>query len=178
MEDIRQLRDAIDTIDAKLLALLNDRARIAQEIGRIKERNGAPVYAPERAEQLIRRLSEQSAGPLDAAAIRSIYIEIMSASLALEKEMLVACEGDPGCESHFAARQHFGSSIRFSFHPGPRQVVEAILGGAADCGVVVEGAAGIAPLLEENNLRILARVSVDHAGQTSFLVLGRAQTTP
>jgi chorismate mutase/prephenate dehydratase len=48
MEDLRQLRDAIDTIDGKLLALLNDRARLAQEIGRIKERNGRPVYAPGR----------------------------------------------------------------------------------------------------------------------------------
>ena len=45
MEDIRQLRDAIDTIDAKLLALLNDRARSAQEIGRVKERNGANALA-------------------------------------------------------------------------------------------------------------------------------------
>jgi chorismate mutase/prephenate dehydratase len=177
MEDIRQLRDAIDTIDAKLLALLNDRARIAQEIGRVKERNGAPVYVPERAEQLIRRLSEQSAGPLNADAIRAIYVEIMSASLALEKEMLVACEGEAGCESHFAARQQFGSSIRFSFHPGPKEVVEAILSGGADCGVVAEGPADITPLLEGGNLRVLSRVRVDHADHTAFLVLGRAQST-
>jgi chorismate mutase/prephenate dehydratase len=178
MEDIRQLRDAIDAIDAQLLGLLNDRARIAQEIGRVKERNGAPVYAPERAEQLIRRLSEKSTGPLDEAAIRAIYIEIMSASLALEKEMLVACEGEPGCESHFAARQHFGSSIRYSFHSGPNEVVAAILRDEADCGVLVEGDAGLARLLEGNTLRVLSRVLVDHADHTAFLVLGRAQNSP
>ena len=38
MEDLRQLRDSIDAIDGKLLGLLNDRARLAQEIGRVKER--------------------------------------------------------------------------------------------------------------------------------------------
>jgi chorismate mutase/prephenate dehydratase len=178
MEDIRQLRDEIDAIDARLLGLLNDRARIAQEIGRVKERNGAPVYAPDRAEQLIRRLSEQSTGPLNEAAIRAIYTEIMSASLALEKEMLIACEGEPGCQSHFAARQHFGSSIRFSFHPGPREVVRAILRDDADCGVIVEGEADIAHLLEGSPLHILSRVRVDHAGHTAFLVLGKAQHTP
>ena len=174
MEDIRQLRGAIDTVDAQLLSLLNDRARIAQEIGRVKERNGAPVYVPERAEQLIRRLSEENTGPLNAAAIRAIYVEIMSASLALEKEMLVACEGEAGCGSHFAARQQFGSSIRLSFLPSAGVVVGAIASGKADCGVVADGA-DIAPLLKGSNLSVLSRVRVDHAGNTSFLGLGKKQ---
>ena len=178
MEDLRQLRDAIDAIDGKLLGLLNDRARLAQEIGRIKERNGAPVYAPERAEQLLARLGEKSAGPLTPAAIRAIYVEIMSVSLALEKEMLVACAGEPGCESHFAARQHFGSSIRFSFHRGPGEVIEAVRRGDAECGVVAESAENIGQLLKASNLGILAKVRVDHAGDTVFLIIGRSSATP
>lgn len=174
MEDLRKLRDAIDAIDGKLLGLLNDRARLAQEIGLIKERNGAPVYAPERAEQLLARLSEKSDGPLTPAAIRAIYIEIMSVSLALEKEMLVACEGGPGCESHFAARQHFGSSIRFSFHGDSKEVIKAILDGKAECGVVAEHASDIDKLIKESKLSILSKVMVDHAGDTAFLIIGRS----
>lgn len=174
MEDLRHLRDAIDAIDGKLLGLLNDRARLAQEIGRIKERNGAPVYAPERAEQLLARLAEKSTGPLTPAAIRAIYVEIMSVSLALEKEMLVACEGAPGCESHFAARQQFGSSIRYSFHPDARAVVEAIASGKAECGVAAEGAMDIDNLLFNNRLSILSKVRVDHAGDAVFLIIGRS----
>lgn len=178
MEDLRQLRDAIDTIDGKLLGLLNDRARLAQEIGRIKERNGTPVYAPERAEQLLARLSEKSTGPLTPAAIRAIYVEIMSVSLALEKEMLVVCEGEPGCESHFAARQHFGSSIRFSFHRCPGEVVAALLRGDAECGVVSESSKDMDKLLKESKLSILSKVRVDHAGDTVFLIIGRSSATP
>jgi chorismate mutase/prephenate dehydratase len=174
MEDLRQLRDAIDAIDGKLLGLLNDRARLAQEIGRIKERNGAPVYVHDRAEQLLARLGGQSTGPLTPEAIRAIYIEIMSVSLALEKEMLVACEGAPGCGSHFAARQQFGSSIRFSFHPEARDVVESILSGKAECGVVAERGLDIDKLLKNSNLNILSKVRVDHAGDTFFLILGRS----
>jgi len=50
MEDLTKLREAIDAIDGRLIGLLNERARLAQEIGRIKERNGTPVYAAGRAE--------------------------------------------------------------------------------------------------------------------------------
>lgn len=174
MEDLRQLRDAIDAIDGKLLGLLNDRARLAQEIGRVKERKGAPIYAHDRAEQLLARLAEQSPGPLTPAAIRAIYIEIMSVSLALEKEMIVACEGVPGCESHFAARQQFGSSIRFSFHPAVREVVDAIASGKAECGVISEKDSDIDNILQENNLSILSKVRVDHVGNTVFLIIGRS----
>jgi len=53
MEELKRLRDAIDAIDGQLVVLLNDRARLAQEIGRIKERDGRPVYVPERAEHLV-----------------------------------------------------------------------------------------------------------------------------
>ena len=174
MEDLRQLRDSIDAIDGKLLGLLNDRARLAQEIGRVKERKGAPIYVHDRAEQLIARLAEESAGPLTPAAIRAIYIEIMSVSLALEKEMLVACEGAPGCESHFAARQQFGSSIRFSFHRDAREVIETIASGKAECGVVSEKGLDIDKTLQKNNLNILSKVRVDHAGDTIFLIIGRS----
>ena len=119
MEDLDQLgklRKEIDAIDSQLLVLLNRRARLAQEIGRIKERNGRPVYAPERAEQLMRRLVSESEGPLDELAIRAIYREIMSASLALEKDTVIAAEGELAGLTHLAAKQQFGSSVRYTFH--------------------------------------------------------------
>lgn len=176
MGDLKQLREAIDAVDARLLGLLNERARLAQEIGAIKARDGRPVYVPERAEQLIRRLTAQSDGPLGEQAIRAIYIEIMSAALALEKKMVIACDGQPGGGAHFAARQHFGSSIRFSFHHGAGKVIESLLRGEADCGVVAESTADPGRF-EENGLGIISRVDVDHGERAAFLVLGRTQAT-
>lgn len=186
MEDLRQLRDAIDTIDGKLLALLNDRARLAQEIGLIKERNGRPVYAPERAEQLMRRLAEQSTGPLDAAAIRAIYIEIMSASLALEKEMLIACEGSVGGRTHFAAKQQFGSSVRYAFHQGIGELLEAVKSGKADCAVIPLGDDGpdnaVLEALWNGDLFITAQIlpggEESGKGSSRYLVLGTSPNTP
>lgn len=186
MEDLRQLRDAIDTIDGKLLALLNDRARLAQEIGRIKERNGRPVYAPERAEQLMRRLAEKSTGPLDAAAIRAIYIEIMSASLALEKEMLIACEGSVGGRTHFAAKQQFGSSVRYAFHQGSGELLDAVKSGKADCAVIPLGHDGpdnaVLEALGKGDLFITAQIlpggEESGVGNSRYLVLGTSPNTP
>lgn len=186
MEDLRQFRDAIDTIDGKLLALLNDRARLAQEIGRIKERNGRPVYAPERAEQLMRRLAEKSTGPLDAAAIRAIYIEIMSASLALEKEMLIACEGSVGGRTHFAAKQQFGSSVRYAFHPGSGELLNAVNSGKADCAVIPLGDVGpdfaVLDALWNGDLFITAQIlpggEESAVGSSRYLVLGTSPNTP
>jgi chorismate mutase/prephenate dehydratase len=175
MEELNRLREAIDAIDGQLVGLLNDRARLAQEIGRIKERDGRPVYVPERAEHLVSRLASQSKGPLGEPAIRAIYTEIMSAALALEKEMVVACDGEAGGDAHFAARRQFGSSIRFSFHPGPEQVIEALRSGHADCGVVSDNKSCIDNLLKESNLRILSKVEADHVPGSVFLVLGKAQ---
>lgn len=176
MGDLKKFREAIDDVDGRLLGLLNERARLAQQIGAIKARDGRPVYVPERAEQLIRRLSSQSEGPLGEQAIRAIYIEIMSAALALEKKMVIACDGQPGGGAHFAARQHFGSSIRFSFHHGPGKVLESLLRGEADCGVVPESAADPVSL-EKNGLGIISRVDVDHGEREAFVVLGRTQAT-
>lgn len=40
------LRDRIDAIDRELLALLNKRAGVAQEVGELKKRDGSPVFRP------------------------------------------------------------------------------------------------------------------------------------
>lgn len=141
-DQLEKLRKAIDALDGSLLDLLNDRARLAQRIGRIKERSGCPVYVPGRAEQLMRRLVEQNKGPLDESAIRAIYREIMSASLALEKDTLIGVEGNIAGLTHLAAKQHFGSSVRYGFFDEAAHLFAAVAAGSADCGVISFGEEG------------------------------------
>jgi len=179
MEDLRQLREAIDAIDGKLLDLLNERARLAQEIGKIKERDGRPVYAPERAEQLMRRLADRSSGPLRAPAIRAIYREIMSASLGLEKDTVIACEGPVTGRTHLAAKQHFGSSVRYTFHGDPAPLFEAVASGTADCGVIPLGEEGpeaaVLELLSSGKAMVCSQIMLGgEEGETHarYLVLG------
>ena len=51
------LRAKIDTIDEKILALLNDRLDIVAQIGQTKLKNNASIYRPERERAIISRLS-------------------------------------------------------------------------------------------------------------------------
>jgi chorismate mutase-like protein len=183
MEDLKALRDAIDSLDGRLLELLNERARLAQAIGRIKERNGRPVYSPERAEQLIRALAARSSGPLGEPAIRAIYGEVMSASLALEKDTVIACSGREGGAAHFAARQQFGSSVRYAFYPQSSDLFAAVASGSADCGVIpfVSGGpdAACAALLARGGVFLSTEVVVGKSGGNErFFVLGTVLNSP
>ncbi len=188
MSDLNTLREKIDALDVELIRLLNERAVVAQEIGEVKHREGLPIYAPEREEQVLRGLVERSQGPLKSEAIRAIYREIMSASLALEKDIAIACLGPAGSLSHQAARSKFGSSVRYVFHADAADIFEDVKS-SVDCGVVQiedpEHGLSNSTLdhLAETDLSISAEIflsieSGDAQQSARFLVLGRESNPP
>jgi chorismate mutase/prephenate dehydratase len=107
---IDALRAHIDRIDEKLLALLNQRARLAAAVGQHKRRAQNTIYTPNREKRIVQRLLSANRGPLKAENIRPIFREIMSACLSLEKQLRVACLGPLGTFSHQAVRAQFGSA--------------------------------------------------------------------
>lgn len=188
MSELSPLREQIDSLDSQLVSLLNERARVVKQIGVIKEREGLPIYAPEREEKLLRSLEARNHGPLTHHSLRAIYREIMSASLSLEKHLVVACAGPRGGLSHQAALGKFGSSIEYSF-PAEIADVFALVGkNQADCGVVpVETAeqGAIAPTLDQlarNDLFVCAEIRMEAAPGNQqvdrFYVLGRQPNPP
>ncbi|WP_204308922.1 chorismate mutase, partial [Klebsiella oxytoca] len=78
------LRDQIDALDGQLLALLNQRARVAEQVGEIKRAEGTPFFRPDRVAQVIDKIRAANPGPLKAEHVSAIWREIMSACLALE----------------------------------------------------------------------------------------------
>src|SRR5439155_21065 len=112
---LNKIRAKIDAIDRKLLKLLNSRADLVHEIGLLKRKGGMATYAPEREEKLLRSLAKRnSGGRLSEQSVRAIYREIMSASLALEKNLTIAYLGPAATWTHQAARWKFGSSVKYS----------------------------------------------------------------
>jgi chorismate mutase / prephenate dehydratase len=103
--DLLALRGRIDAIDDEVLRLLNERARLAQDIGHLK--NGI-VYKPEREAQVVRRMQAANPGPLPAESVSVLYKEIMSACRALEQPLTIAYLGPVGTFSEAAAIKHFG----------------------------------------------------------------------
>src|SRR6185295_17722061 len=53
-------------------------------------------------------------GRLPEKSIRAIYREIMSASLALEKDLTIAYFGPEATNTHQAARSKFGASVNYT----------------------------------------------------------------
>ncbi|SFN76191.1 chorismate mutase [Formivibrio citricus] len=105
-ELLKSHRNAIDSIDAEVLKLLNERAMHAHEIGVIK--GEGVVYRPEREAQVLTRLKSLNQGPLPDEAIAKLFREIMSACLALERPLTIAYLGPAGTFSQSAAVKHFG----------------------------------------------------------------------
>lgn len=84
-------RNAIDTIDAEILRLLNERAQHAHAIGELKG-TGA-VYRPEREVAVLRRIQDLNKGPLPDESVARLFREVMSECLAVERPLTIAYLG-------------------------------------------------------------------------------------
>jgi len=108
---ITSLRQKIDRLDHELVKLMNDRAKVALEVGRVKDSSGICAYAPLREDEVISRVLALNKGPLSERCLRSVFRELISGSRALEKEMRVAYLGPAYSYSHLAAIHRFGQSV-------------------------------------------------------------------
>lgn len=162
-DELKRLREEIDSIDNEMLEKLNRRAELAHRIGDIK--NGA-IYRPEREAQVLRRIADDNPGPLPAAAVTRIFREIMSACLALEQPLSIAYLGPAGTFSESAARKHFGSAPVLSPRATIDDVFRAVEAGNVEYGVVpvensTEGAVGrTLDLLLDSPLQICGEVNL------------------
>lgn len=84
MRTREELRAEIDAVDDQLLALLNERARLAVEIARLKEREGAPIVDRERERTVVGRACAANGGPLPRRAVARIFRTIMRESRILQ----------------------------------------------------------------------------------------------
>src|SRR6201994_4120056 len=90
---LADLRVRIDSLDGQLLDLLNQRARVAEQVGELKKREGTPFFRPDRVAQVIEKMQQANQGPLKDLHVAAIWREIMSACLALESPQRVAVLG-------------------------------------------------------------------------------------
>jgi chorismate mutase len=83
--DIPGWRKQIDEIDLKLVALLNQRAAAAIEIGKLKRNTELPVYEPDREKQVFESVGAANSGPLSDAEIHDIYERVIDVMRSLQK---------------------------------------------------------------------------------------------
>jgi chorismate mutase / prephenate dehydratase len=136
--DLKAIRESIDSIDARIHTLINERARLAQLVGISKTASGKAVdfYRPEREAEVLRAALERNRGPLRDEEIARLFREIMSACLAQQEPLKVAFLGPEGTFTQAAVLKHFGHSVRALPLPAIDEVFQEVEGGIADFGVV------------------------------------------
>lgn len=134
--NLSDLRLQIDKLDKELLALLNQRAHVAEQVGEVKKLEGTPFFRPDRVAAVIEKIQQANTGPLKNDHVAAIWNEIMSACLALEAPVRVAYLGPAGTFSEQAALNFFGASIEHVSCNSIDEVFRATAGGSANYGVV------------------------------------------
>jgi chorismate mutase/prephenate dehydratase len=135
-EEIKILRQKIEMIDSQILRLLNERAGVAMEVGKVKSEARLNPYSPQREGEILERLNSQNPGPFPKASVSPVFREIISACRSLEVELTVVYLGPPATYAHLACIQRFGSSIRALPEEGIQEVFEAVERERANYGVV------------------------------------------
>ena len=133
-----KIREQIDAVDVQIHELINARARLAQQVGISKHKDGHTVdfYRPEREAQVLRQAQARNDGPLRDEEILRLFREIMSACLAQEQPLKVAFLGPEGTFTQAAVLKHFGHSVRALSLPSIDEVFQEVQAGTADFGVV------------------------------------------
>ena len=164
---LSDLRKNIDDLDAQILDLLNQRARIVVEVGKEKERREMDFYVPEREEEIYQRVASLNQGPLPNSVVRSIYREILSGCLSLERPLRIAYLGPPATFTHLASMNQFGRSAHFLPLKGIGDIFSEVEKDNADFGVVpvensTEGMVNhTLDMFVESNLKICGEVFLE-----------------
>ena len=133
---VADLRTEIDSLDDRMLELLNQRASLVIKVGRLKAGQKSDFHVPSREREIYERLIAQNRGPFPSEALKSVFREIISASLALEAPMKVAFFGPKATFTHMAAMQQFGLSAELLPQKSIPAVFEEVEKGKAFYGVV------------------------------------------
>jgi chorismate mutase/prephenate dehydratase len=90
-EELARCRETIDRIDVQLLSLLNERTKVVEEIGRVKQQAHLPVYEPKREDQVLANVLEHNRGPLPPEAVQRIFERIIDEMRTIQQHKI---EGD------------------------------------------------------------------------------------
>ena len=136
-DSLKELRDIIDTLDDELLELLQRRASVAIEVGRIKDRTDLPLEDRAREKQVLDRLSNKSlARPLSKEAVHEVFSAVIRTCRSVQSPSKVAFLGPTGTLSHTAALNHFGSANMYLPQNNLKDVFLEVQNGRADLGLV------------------------------------------
>jgi len=132
---LEELRKRIDELDHQLVQLLNERARVVVEIGKLKNKVGKAVYSPDREKEVFAKIAEANKGPLPDKCLVAIWRELMSGSFVLERPLRIGFLGPKGSFSHTAAMLKFGQSVEYEPLADITSIFDEVSKGHCDLGL-------------------------------------------
>jgi chorismate mutase len=99
--DIADWRKTIDDLDRRLVELLNERARAAQEIGKLKRNTKLPIYEPEREKVIFENVCKANGGPLPDSELRQVYERIIDVMRNIQRVQIVPQQKVPDGKTEF-----------------------------------------------------------------------------
>ena len=84
--ELDQLREKVDNLNLDLLKLINERAKLVQNIGEAKKTQGVHRYDPVREREMLNNINDHNDGPFEKATIEHVFKEIFKAGLELQKD--------------------------------------------------------------------------------------------
>jgi chorismate mutase len=87
--DIAAWRRKLDQLDRRLVRMLNQRARAAQEIGRLKARTAMPIYEPKREQAVFENVRRANRGPFPDHELKRVFAEIIGVMRRLQRKEIL-----------------------------------------------------------------------------------------
>ena len=99
--DIADWRKQIDEIDLRLVELLNQRAKLAQEIGKLKRNTSMPIYEPQRERIIFENVQKVNKGPLPDAELKHVYERIIDVMRKIQQVEIKPLAEEPASQTEF-----------------------------------------------------------------------------
>src|SRR5664279_3710447 len=94
---LEEYRLLIDDVDRRIVALLNERTQVVENIGRVKREAHLPVYEPKREDQVFANITSANRGPLTTQAVRGIFERIIDAARSIQRLRMIQPPEEPKC---------------------------------------------------------------------------------
>lgn len=133
---LQTLRRDLGKKDREIVKLLNERAELSIEVGKLKALEGREIYDPSQESRVYDRLMKTNEGPLSNNALKNIFGEIISSSRDLQAPTTIAYLGPEASFSYLAAQSHFGKSAQYFPQSTISEVFDEVEKGKVSLGVV------------------------------------------
>jgi chorismate mutase len=104
--DIADWRRQIDELDQQLVLLINERAKCALAIGRLKRNSAMPVYEPDRERIIFENIGRNNHGPLSTIQLRQIFERLVDVMRQIQGDEMIAEDAKASAENATGLKPH------------------------------------------------------------------------